>query len=85
MLLALKQRGLQEVPKLAIGEGALGFWKALDEVFPTAKRQRCRVHKTANILDKMPKGIQPKAKSLIHEIYMAETEEKALKVKVYED
>ena len=90
MLLALKQRGLQETPKLAIGEGALGFWKALDEVFPTTKRQRCRVHKTANILDKMPKGIQPKAKSLIHEMYMAETEEKALKaydhfISVYAD
>jgi len=49
--------------------------RVLDEVFPTTKRQRCWVHKTANILDRMPKGIQPKAKSLIHEIYMSETEE----------
>jgi transposase-like protein len=79
MLLSLKARGLQESPKLAVGDGALGFWKALDEVFPQTKRQRCWVHKTANILDKMPKSIQPKAKSLIHEMYMAETEEKALK------
>lgn len=79
MLLSLRKRGLQEAPKLAIGDGALGFWKALDEVFPTTKRQRCWVHKTANILDKMPKAVQPKAKSLIHEMYMAETEEDALK------
>jgi len=79
MLLSLNERGLQEAPKLAIGDGALGFWKALDKVFPSTKRQRCWVHKTANILDKMPKSIQPKAKSLIHEMYMAETEENALK------
>lgn len=79
MLLSLRKRGLQDAPKLAIGDGALGFWKALDEVFPTTKRQHCWVHKTANILDKMPKAIQPKAKSLIHEMYMAETEEDALK------
>lgn len=79
MLLDLKQRGLSISPKLAIGDGALGFWSALDEVFPTAKKQRCWVHKTANILDKLPKSLQPKAKSMIHEMYMAETKENALK------
>lgn len=78
MLLGLKKQGLKKAPKLAIGDGALGFWKALDEVFPETKRQRCWVHKTANILDKMPKSIQSKAKSMIHEMYMAETEENAL-------
>ena len=55
MLLDLKQRGLSFGPKLAIGDGSLGFWAALDEVFGQTKRQRCWVHKTANILDKMPK------------------------------
>jgi len=90
MLLRLDEQGLQEAPKLAIGDGALGFWKALDEVFPQTKRQRCWVHKTANILDKMPKSIQGKAKSMIHEMYMAENEENALKsynhfVSVYQD
>ncbi len=79
ILLSLKKRGLKEAPSLAIGDGALGFWKALDEVFPQTKRQRCWVHKTANILDKMPKAVQPKAKALIHEMYMADTEENALK------
>jgi transposase-like protein len=78
MLLGLIKQGMEESPKLAIGDGALGFWKALSEVFPATKRQRCWVHKTANILDKMPKSIQPKAKSLIHEMYMSETEENAL-------
>ena len=78
ILLDLKQRGLKNGPKLAIGDGALGFWGALDEVFPETKRQRCWVHKTANILDKMPKSIQSKAKSMIHDMYMADTEEHAL-------
>jgi transposase-like protein len=90
MLLQLTERGLRHAPKLAIGDGALGFWKALDEVYPETKRQRCWVHKTANILDKMPKSVQSKAKSNIHEMYMAETEEVALKaydhfVSVYQD
>jgi len=77
-LLDLKRRGLSKAPKLAIGDGALGFWSALNEVFPQTRRQRCWVHKTANILDKMPKGIQAKVKSMIHEMYMTETKEKAL-------
>jgi transposase-like protein len=89
ILLDLKRRGLTISPKLAIGDGALGFWAALDEVFPETKRQRCWVHKTANIIDKLPKSVQPKAKSLIHEMYMAPTREDALKayehfIKVYE-
>ena len=79
MLLDLKQRGLSFAPKLAIGDGSLGFWAALAEVFGQTKIQRCWVHKTANILDKMPKSIQPKAKSMIHEMYMAATKESALK------
>lgn len=79
MLLDLKQRGLALPPRLATGDGSLGFWGALDEVFPETKRQRCWVHKTANILDKMPKSNQPKAKSMIHEMYMAATKQDALK------
>ena len=80
MLLDLKKRGLQEMPKLAIGDGGLGFWAALAEIFPQTRRQRCWVHKTANILDKLPKSIQPKAKSLIHEMYQAQTKKQALGV-----
>jgi putative transposase len=80
MLLDLKARGLQQMPKLAIGDGALGFWAALTEAFPQTLRQRCWGYKTANILDKLPKSIQPKAKSLIHEMYKAETKKKALGV-----
>jgi len=79
MLLDLKQRGLSFAPRLAIGDGSLGFWAALAEVFPETKIQRCWVHKTANILDKMPNSIQPKAKSMINEMYMAATKESALK------
>jgi putative transposase len=77
VLLDCKSRGLIIPPKLAVGDGALGFWAALDEVFPTTKRQRCWVHKTGNILDKMPKSIQSKAKSMIHDMYMAPTKEAA--------
>jgi putative transposase len=78
MLLDLKQRGMEEGPKLAIGDGALGFWAALREVFPKCREQRCWVHKTANILDKMPKSVQGKAKSMLHEMWQAPTKEKAL-------
>lgn len=78
LLLDLKRRGLSNAPKLAVGDGALGFWAALSEVFGQTRRQRCWVHKTANILDKMPKSIQAKAKSAIHEMYMAATKETAL-------
>ena len=79
ILLDLKQRGLSSAPRLATGDGSLGFWAALAEVFPETRRQRCWVHKTANILDKMSKSIQPKAKSMIHEMYMAATKQDALK------
>lgn len=78
LLLDLKRRGLTISPKLAVGDGALGFWAALEEVYPTTRQQRCWVHKTANILDKMPKSIQLKAKASIHEMYLAETKEYAL-------
>ncbi len=78
MLSGLKRRGLKEAPKLAAGDGALGFWSALAEEFPATRWQRCWVHKTANILDKMPKSIQSKAKSKIHDMYMAETRKDAL-------
>lgn len=78
VLIDLKKRGLTINPSLAIGDGALGFWKALEEEFPETKKQRCWVHKTANILDKMPKRVQPNAKNLIHEMYKSETKKKAL-------
>ena len=77
LLVDLKHRGLDEGPGLAVGDGALGFWKALSEVFPTTRRQRCWVHKTANVLDKLPKRVQPTAKGLLHEIYMAPTKHAA--------
>lgn len=78
LLSSLKERGLTEGPKLAIGDGGLGFWAALREIYPDTKEQRCWVHKTANILDKMPKSVQPKAKEKIHDIYRADTREQAL-------
>jgi transposase-like protein len=79
LLLDLKHRGLEMAGKLAIGDGALGFWGAAAEVFPSMRHQRCWVHKTANVLDKLPKGVQSKAKSMLHEMYQAETKEQALK------
>ncbi len=80
MLLDLKRRGLKRGPELAIGDGAMGFWKALHEVFPGTRMQRCWVHKTANILDKLPKSMQSKAKAHIHEMYRSESRDTALKV-----
>jgi len=77
LLLDLRRRGMEVDPKLAIADGALGFWKALPQVFPTTKAQRCWVHKTANVLDKLPKSVQPRAKTLIHDIYQAESKERA--------
>ena len=77
LLLEVKARGLAIDPKLAIGDGALGFWKALPKVFPTTRTQRCWVHKTANVLDKMPKRLQTEAKQKLHEIWMADTREHA--------
>lgn len=75
----LKRRGLREVPKLAVGDGGLGFWAALEEEFPQTREQRCWVHKTLNILDKMPKGIHSKVKAHLREMYTAPTKEEALK------
>jgi putative transposase len=77
LLLDVKSRGLSIDPKLATGDGALGFWKALPKVFPTTRTQRCWVHKTANVLDKLPKRMQARAKEAIHEIWMADTREAA--------
>ncbi len=73
LLLDLKQRGLTNAPKVAVGDGALGFWKALPQVFGSTREQRCWVHKTANVLNKLPKGQQGKAKAALHEIWMAES------------
>lgn len=78
-LLDLKDRGLKHAPQLAIGDGALGFWAALEEVYGTTKHQRCWVHKTANVLDKLPKSVQPSAKEKLHAIYLAPTRELAIK------
>jgi putative transposase len=78
LFLDLKRRGLRRGARLAVGDGALGFWGALREVFPQTEEQRCWVHKTANVLDKLPKGVQGKAKAMIHEMYQAPTKEAAL-------
>ena len=68
LLVDLKARGLAVAPELATGDGALGFWKALEEVSPTTRHQRCTVHKTANVLDKLPKSVQPAGKADLREI-----------------
>jgi transposase-like protein len=78
VLINLKERGFKP-PKLAVGDGALGFWKASKKVFGKTRSQRCWVHKTANILNKLPKHSQAKAKQYIHDIWMAETRENAEK------
>jgi transposase-like protein len=79
VLLDLKRRGLTVPPKLAVGDGALGFWAALDEVYPETRHQRCWVHKTANVLNYLPKGVQVKAKKALQEIWMAEDRASAQK------
>lgn len=71
LLVDLKARGLVIAPELATGDGALGFWKALEEVCPATRHQRCTVHKTANVLDKLPKSVQPAAKTDLREIWTA--------------
>lgn len=73
LLLDLKARGLTNDPKVAIGDGALGFWKALPQVFGTTRAQRCWVHKTANVLNCLPKGLQAKGKDDLHQIWLAES------------
>jgi len=77
LLLDCKSRGLTVDPKLATGDGALGFWKAVRQVYPATKEQRCTVHKTANVLDKLPKRLQGAAKSKLHDIWQADTRENA--------
>jgi putative transposase len=79
LLLDVQARGLTVEPKLAIGDGALGFWKAVRQVWPATAEQRCWVHKTANVLDKLPKSVQPKAKEVLHEIYLAPSRAEAEK------
>jgi transposase-like protein len=76
VLLDLKSRGLQ-APELAVGDGALGFWAALEEVLPATRQQRCWMHKTGNVLNALAKSVQPKAKSALHDIWQAATREDA--------
>ncbi len=71
LLLDVKQRGLQIAPEIAVGDGALGFWKALDEIFPGTRHQRCWVHKTVNVLDKVPLSVQANMKKDLREVYWA--------------
>ena len=73
LLLDLKRRGLKTGPELAVGDGALGFWKALREVYGESREQRCWVHKSANVLNQMPKSLQARAKGHLQNIWMAET------------
>ena len=73
LLLDLNRRGLEIGPELAVADGALGFWQAIEEVWPKTRGQRCWVHKTANVLNKLPKSQQSKAKQALQDIWMAET------------
>jgi transposase-like protein len=79
LLLDVKARGLADAPAVAVGDGALGFWAALRKAFTETREQRCWVHKTANVLNDLPQGKQAKAKSMLHEIWMAETKADAEK------
>jgi putative transposase len=79
MLVDLQPRGLTLDPKLAIADGALGFWAAMRKLWPTTREQRCWVHKSANVLDKMPQHLQPQAKDKLHQIWMAATRQEAEK------
>ncbi len=88
VLLKLKARGMN-VPGLAIGDGAMGFWAALEEVYPETRQQRCRMHKSMNVLNGLPKSVQPKAKQALHAIWQAQTWAEAEKafdlfIKTYE-
>ena len=88
VLLKLKSRGMN-APELAIGDGAMGFWAALEEVYPETRQQRCWMHKTMNVLNCLPKSAQPKAKQALHNIWQAETKADAEKafdlfIKTYE-
>ena len=73
----LRNRGLTVGPELCIGDGALGFWNPLNQLYPSSVHQRCWVHKTANVHNKLPKAMQPKVKEALHDIWMAETKEDA--------
>jgi transposase-like protein len=73
LLVDIKARGLKVPPEIAVGDGAMGFWKALDEVFPGTRHQRCWVHKIANVLNKFPKSMQPTVKVDLREIWHADT------------
>ncbi len=77
MLLDLKSRGLTIDPKIAVADGALGFWAAARKVWPHTREQRCWVHKTVNVLDKLPKRLQSEAKDKLHQIWMASTRKDA--------
>ena len=77
LLIGLKQRGLTLAPQVAVGDGALGFWAALRKVYPETREQHCWVHKTANVLNKMPKSVQPRAKADLHEIWLSDTRQNA--------
>lgn len=79
LLRDLKARGIKSGPKLGIGDGALGFWGALQEVFPETEKQRCWVHKTRNVLNKLPSSLQTKAKADLHDIYEADNKKEAMK------
>ena len=79
LLEGIRHRGLISAPKLAIGDGALGFWNAISKVYPETRHQRCWVHKTANVLNKLPKPVQPKVKEALHDIWMADTRDNAYK------
>jgi len=79
LLKSLQRRGLKKPPKIGVGDGALGFWGALSEVFPETRHQRCWVHKMANVLNYLPKSLQAQAKSDLQQIWMAETRQKANK------
>jgi len=78
LLQDLKKRGIRQAPALCVADGALGLWKALEEEDPPTRQQRCWVHKTANVLDKMPKALQPAAKRHLHEMYLSPTKADAL-------
>ena len=79
LLVDARSRGLIDAPMLATGDGALGFWKALRQVYPSTRHQRCWVHKTANVLNKLPRGLQASAKNILHEIWMSASKEDAIK------
>ena len=90
LLQDIKSRGLNTAPKLAIGDGALGFWKAITKIYPETRHQRCWLHKIRNILDKLPDSVQKKAKAILQEIWRAETKSNAKKafkafIKRYKD